>query len=93
MALLKDYYQPHYEITIPNCYWKIDVGNGIEGGKTKLNVKMSCYKNKTTADTNKDEFTSLNFEFVPDLDSATNFIAQAYIYAKTLPEFMGAADV
>jgi hypothetical protein len=93
MALLKDYYNTQFNVTIPNCYWKIEVDNGIQGGKTKLKAKICCYKDKVTADTNHDEYTGIDFEFAPDLDSVTNFIAQAYTYAKTLPEFVGAADV
>ena len=93
MALIKDYYQPQYEITIAGCYWKIEVNNGITGGKTKLKARMNCFKNQTIADTNNDKYCDFDFEFIPDLSAnADNFIAQAYEYAKTLPEFSGAVD-
>jgi hypothetical protein len=93
MALQKDYYQPQYEVTIFNCYWKVEVFNGITGGKDKLKVRINCFKNKTVADTNQGKYCDFDFEFVPDLNSADNFIKQAYVYAKTLPEFIGAVDV
>jgi hypothetical protein len=35
--------------------------------------------------------TTQVFSFVPDL-SGSNFIAQAYLHIKTLPEFAGATD-
>jgi len=92
MALIKDYYQPQFEITIADCYWKIEVDNGIRGGKTNLQVRMSCFKNEAIADTNQNKYADFDFHFVPDLNSADNFIKQAYVYAKTLPEFSGAVD-
>ena len=92
MALIKDLYQSYYGITIPNCYWKVDTESGIMGGKTKLRVRISCFKDKATADLNQDVYDCVMFEITPDLLSADNFIAQAYVYAKTLPEFNGAVD-
>ena len=92
MALIKDYYQPQYEVTIAGCYWKIEVDNGIWGGKTKLRARLNCFKNQSVADTNENKYADFDFEFVPNLTSGDNFIAQAYVYAKTLPEFAGAID-
>jgi hypothetical protein len=93
MALIKDYYQPQYEITIAGCYWKIDVENGIGGGKNKLRARLNCFKNQSIADTNQNKYADFDFDFTPDLNSADNFIKQAYVYVKTLPEFSGAIDV
>ena len=93
MALQKDYYVSRFEVTKSDCYWKVAVEAGIEGGKTLLRCRMLCYKDQATADTNSNEWGGFNFEFVPDLVSADNFIKQAYDYAKTLPEFAGAIDV
>jgi len=93
MALQMDYYQPQYQITFYNCYWKIEVENGISGGKTKLRARLNCYRDKATADTNFGKFCDYDLEFPPNLDSRDNFIAQAYNYAKTLPFFSGAIDV
>lgn len=93
MAIILNYYQPQYEITIENCYWKIDVDNGIMGGKYKLHVRLNCFKNKTTADTNRDKYSDFDFDFVPDLsEGAPNYFEQAYNYVKTLPEFSDAYD-
>ena len=92
MALIKSYYQPQFEITINDCYWKIETENGIQGGKEKIRVRINCFKNKAIADTNENKYYDYDFEFSPDLISSTNFIAQAYIYAKTLPFFSDAID-
>ena len=93
MALQKDYYVARYDVTKTNCYWKVAIEGGIEGGKTQLRCRMLCYADQATADTNSDEYAGFNFEFAPDMESADNFIAQAYDHAKTLPEFSGAVDV
>jgi hypothetical protein len=93
MAFLKDYYNEKFGVTIPKCYWKIKIENGIVGGKTNLRVKMNCFRNKKVADTNNDSLCDFDFDFIPDLRSKDNFIVQAYIYAKKLPQFKGAVDV
>lgn len=93
MALIENYTVPQYEITIPNCYWKVELENGLRGGKEKLHCRLNCFKDKTTADTNKNKYSDYDFEFVPNLSGNTgNFIKQAYIYVKTLPKFSGATD-
>jgi hypothetical protein len=93
MALQKDYYVARYDVTKTNCYWKVAVESGINGGKTLLRCRMLSYANQTEADTNSGDYGGFNFEFTPDLESADNFIKQAYVYAKTLPEFSAAIDV
>ena len=93
MALQKDYYDNRLEVTKTNCYWKIPLDDGINGGKELLRGRILCYKDNTSADTNSNEYSGFNFEFVPDLVSADNFISQAYVYLKTLPEFSTATDV
>jgi hypothetical protein len=94
MALQKDYYDKRLEVIKSNCYWKISpTDDGINGGKESLRVRVLCYKDKATADINSREYSGYNFEFTPDLESADNFIAQAYIYLKTLPAFSTATDV
>lgn len=93
MALQKDYYVARYDVTKQNAYWKVALEDGIQGGKEKISVRMLCYKDKATADTNSNEYAGFNFEFIPTLETANNFIAQAYTYAKTLSEFSGAVDV
>ena len=93
MALQNDYYDNRLEVTKTNCYWKIAIEDGINGGKTLLRGRILCYKDKITADTNSNEYSGINFELVPDLDNDVNFIAQAYTYLKTLPEFSGAINI
>jgi hypothetical protein len=93
MAILKDYYNDQFDLTIPNSYWKIETGNGLMGDKTRLNIRMSCYKTKEMADNDEKRLDGFGFSFVPDLTSSENFITQAYTYAKTLDKFQGAVDV
>ena len=92
MALLKEYTDSNLGVKIPNCYWRIDTYSGIIGGKKRLQVRLNCFKSRTIADTNENKLCDFNFEFTPDLNSGVNFFAQAYKYAKALPEFRGAAD-
>lgn len=93
MALQKDYYSAKLDMTKTNCYWKISNYNGINGGKNELRCNLVCYANKDIADTNRNDITDFNFEFIPDLGSDVNFIAQAYAHLKTLDEFSSAVDV
>lgn len=92
MALIKAYYNRQLEVTISDCYWKVEFENGIIGGKSKLRVRMNCFRTKALADTNRNKFADFDFNFAPDLESGVNFIKQAYVIAKTLPEFSGAVD-
>lgn len=93
MALLMDYHNDQFDVTIPSCYWKVEVERGIEGGKTKMRCRINCFKDKAIADTNENKYMDYDFEFVPDLtEGSVNFIAQAYDVAKTLPFFATAID-
>ena len=93
MALIKNYYNHQFGVTMMDCYWKIELFNGMSGGKENLRVRMNCFKNKGLADTNQGKFGDFDFDFTPDLsDGSPNVFAQAYNYAKTLPEFSGAID-
>jgi hypothetical protein len=66
--------------TIPNCIIKV---LAIEGNKDELNVTVLI---------SKDGLESRRvYSFKPDMDG-TNFIKQAYLHLKTLPEFEGAVD-
>ena len=93
MALQKDYYNSRFDVTKSDCYWKIAVDDGIQGGKAQLRGRLICFPDQATADTNAGEYSAFDFQFTPDLESADNFIKQAYEYLKTLPEFSGAIDV
>jgi len=87
MGLIKKYYNKELDVIIPDCYWKIASNNGIIGGKDKIRVLLYVYRNKQIADMGGNEIGGYSFEFKPDLDSDLNIIKQAYIYAKTLPDF------
>jgi hypothetical protein len=94
MGLISSYYNRQFDLTITDCYWKIEPIDGIIGGKENLRVRISCYKNKDVADSSNNiyKYSDFIFQFVPDLNSTYNFIAQAYIFAKSLPEFSDAVD-
>lgn len=91
MALLMEHKISNLDVIVPNCYWKIE-NNGIVGDKNKINVRISCYKNKIIADTNSNKLSDFDFSFIPELYSGVNFIAQAYEHAKKLPFFKNAVD-
>jgi hypothetical protein len=69
------------ELTVENAYIKI---SNIHGNKNNLTIKYAVLSGA-------DEISSGYESFTPTLDG-TNFIAQAYNYLKTLPEFAGAQD-
>jgi hypothetical protein len=92
MALLKDYYNPQTNTTIPNAYWKIGETDGFVGGKTKIRVKLYCYENKANADMNQNILFEFMFEFLPNLYTGSNFFMQAYNHVKTSPQFSDAID-
>jgi hypothetical protein len=59
--------------------------SSITGNKTKLTINVSYIGD--VASFNR------SYSFEPSVaDGSTNFIKQAYLYLKTLPEFSGAED-
>lgn len=93
MALQMDYIDSRLEVTKTNCYWKIGIDDGIQGGKNKIRCRIVCYKDQAQADINRKEYSSKSFEFVPDMVTGDNFIIQAYNHIKSLSEFSSAVDV
>ena len=71
------------ERVFPNAYIKIDQ---ISGNKSLLQVVIGIYKEQ-----GRNKIDSISTGFSPSL-GGENFIAQAYDYLKTLPEFSGATD-
>jgi hypothetical protein len=63
------------------AYWKID---RIVGNKNGIHIEIQCLVNNVA-------YKQEDHYFVPTLDGK-NFIAQAYDYLKTLPEFAEAID-
>ena len=72
------------EVVFPNAYHRVET---VNGGKNGLYTLVTSYKSLD------DMFAITNkvYAFTPDLNGS-NFIAQAYQYIKTLPEFAGAID-
>lgn len=64
-----------------SAYWKVDQ---ISGTKTKITFQVGAYVEGAVV-------SQSTYEFSPDMDGE-NFIAQAYAYLKTLPEFADAKD-
>ena len=73
------------ESVIKNAYIQI---YEVSGGKLNLNVKYFIkQENKVNV------VEKRSFDFLPSVENnSANFIAQAYNYLKTLPEFAGAVD-
>ena len=74
--------QLEQNIDLGLCYIKVQT---ISGTKLKIDFSISI-----TSSTGAIKYKS--FYFSPSLTADTNFIAQAYDYLKTLPEFAGAVD-
>lgn len=92
MALQQDYINEAGQ-TIPNCYWKIGIEDGIIGGKYIIYGKLYCYENKTQADLNQNELGYYDFEFQLDMGSPLDIIRQAYIAVKEYDPFQDANDI
>jgi len=92
MALQQDYINELGQ-TIPDCYWKIGVVDGVIGGKYNFSGKLYCYENKTQADLNVGELSVFEFEFVLDMGTPSNIIEQAYLAVRDYELFDDAIDV
>lgn len=64
-----------------NAYVKVE---NFFGNKEKVTFSVYC--------TDGSKVVIKEYSFVPEMNDS-NFIAQAYKYLKTLPEFAGATDV
>lgn len=69
--------------TTPPLYIKVE---SVTGDKTKIKAYVTFTDQTTSA-----QLISKNYYFAADMDGG-NFIAQAYLYLKTLPEFSGAIN-
>ena len=76
--------QSGFEITVKDAYIRVDQ---ISGDKNKVSCNVNFYKSSNE----KTSFKGDIYKFKPNL-SGENFIAQAYEYLKTMPEFAGATD-
>jgi ribosome-associated translation inhibitor RaiA len=68
-------------VSVSNAYIKVD---SISGNKNRIDFTVSFSENDAV-------LTAKSYDFKPDLDG-DNFIKQAYLYLKTLPEFESATD-
>jgi hypothetical protein len=71
------------ELILQNAYCKI---YEISGSKENINFSVGI-----SAQKDSEKLDAAFYSFVPKLDGQ-NFIAQAYIHLKTLPEYAGATD-
>lgn len=71
-------------VVFNNAYYKID---SIGGNKNNLFFTISLFKEKNGLYINDKQY-----KFIPNLESDDNFIKQAYLYLKTLPEYADAID-
>lgn len=69
------------QVQATNVYYKVEQ---VSGNKDRVAFTMRGYKDGTQVD-------SFNGEFVANMNGG-NYIQQAYLHAKTLPEFAGAVD-
>jgi hypothetical protein len=92
MALQQDYINELGQ-TIPDCYWKIGVVDGIIGGKYNFKGKLYCYENKTQADSNENELSMYDFDFVLNMGTPSDILEQAYSAVKEYEPFEDAIDV
>lgn len=94
MALTKNISLPFHgqDVEFKNVYIKVAE---IVGGKNRIEAVVELNNPKredADADTKHAELIEARrYAFVPVLEGS-NFIAQAYDYLKTLPEFEGAVD-
>jgi hypothetical protein len=72
------------EALVPGAVGRV---RALHGGKNLMEIELSWFKDGS----HPVAFLTQHFEFTPALDG-DNFIAQAYVYLKTLPEFAAAVD-
>lgn len=70
--------------TFSNAYRKVKT---FTGTKERILVTVETYRSKE----DQRVLVATGYDFVPNMN-AGNFIAQAYEYLKTLPEFLSATD-
>ena len=76
---------PGIAIKVDSAYHKV---SKVIGDKESINVYVEISKEKE-----EQPFKVLNYLFKPDVDELSfNFIKQAYLHLKTLPEFADAID-
>ena len=69
------------QVQADDVYYKVEQ---VSGDKQRVEFTMRRYKDGAHVD-------SFSQEFKPNMDGG-NYIQQAYLHVKTLPEFSGATD-
>jgi len=73
-------------VEVKDAYHKIV---SVTGGKKALDVILAVYESSTSVS----PLWEQKFTFKPSVETGSdNFLAQAYTYLKTLPEFADAVD-
>lgn len=74
------------EVEHKKAYWCITT---FDGDKSRISFRVDVFEDVTKTR----RLFGYMHEFTPSIeDGAKNFVAQAYLYLKTLPEFAGAID-
>lgn len=90
MALSKTITTSH-GLEIPNAYIRVD---RLGGNKNNLDIKVSVYVSDQTQNEGYPWVEQYTYSFAPSVETgAENFVKQAYLYLKTLPEFSDAVDI
>ena len=88
MALVKNIETPH-GLSL-NSYVRV---TSVGGGKERAIIEVKYFISQQASREGKEPLLIENYDFVPDCtDAGYNFIKQAYLYLKTLPEFADAID-
>ena len=73
------------DVTLPDLYVRVD---RIDGNKESLIATVGLYQNNGTK-----LISNSTYKFNPSVAAdSVNFIQQAYLHLKTLPEFSNATD-
>jgi len=102
MALKIAYTLNGTNLTAGEAYLRI---KRLNGGKEQLSVEVDVFETVEKAQFERCDdpipfrhtvghpIASFSFSFVPDLESADNFLKQAYNHIKTMEQYVGAEDV
>jgi len=89
MALQKTI-QTNHGLTVNNAYIKV---HEISGNKNTINIRVRAYASQNASGSGLLYLEEWLYNFYPSIaDDTPNFIKQAYLYLKTLPEFKDAID-
>lgn len=71
-------------VSVPNAYMKV---SSLSGNKNRITFSLAFFNGE-----DGEQVTEQKFTFEPSMDG-DNFIKQAYLHLKSLPEFSDAGDV